>query len=386
METFTEETTLTAEPVVKAKNSVSSPIRWSQVLALTWLSASIAVSWIAYHNFQEPLLEKFGFQHLGKFVLIAQTVILLTVPPLAGRLGDLYRLKGGNHLPVVMAGIGIVAMIFMSVATTIAISPEGIFRWLFPVLVTLWLIAMNIFHAPALAGLEDMAAADKMPVAVGLLTLITDLTYSLEPIIVPAAQSVGAPVTFAAGGILIFLSGMFYRSKMGRVYANGMNREIGARTRVSRSGFVQVFINGALLGTCVTFVQEILPDLEFTRQMNVDGNTLAAATLAITAVLAFFAGKIAVRFGWQQAFIPVVSVALLFVMFLLMPLPTWIFMPMLLGFVTATAFASVTALPSSFAELRPEHKALGIGLFLAGTELVAGLMRLGVLDFLKSNP
>ncbi|WP_250630644.1 MFS transporter [Rhodoflexus caldus] len=375
MANLANQATFTATPTVHAP--VSPAIRWSQLIALTLLSASIAISWVAYHNFQEPLLAQFGFEYLGRFVLVAQTVILLVVPPLAGRLGDRYRAKGGNSLPVVMAGIGIVAMIFMSVATTIAISPDGIFRWLFPVLVTLWLIAMNIFHAPALAGLEDMVSAEKMPVAVGLLTLVTDLAYSLEPVIVPIAQAIGAPVTFAAGGILILLSGILYRNEMRNVRTGSMqsSRQI---KEISRSGFVMVFINGLLLGICMAFIQEILPNMEIVRQAVIGGEQLAAAILAMAAILAFFAGRIVVQLGWQNVFIPIACLTLLLIAAFWLPLPSWLFALVLGAFVISMAFASVTALPSSFARLRPEHKALGIGLFLAGTELMAGMIRLGL--------
>jgi MFS family permease len=375
MANLANEATFTAKPVINAPDSPA--IRWSQLISLTLLSASIAISWVVYHNFQEPLLEKFGFQYLGRFVLVAQTVILLVIPPLAGWLGDRYRTKGGSSLPVIMAGIGIVAMIFMSVATTIAISPDGIFRWLFPLLVTLWLIAMNIFHAPALAGIEDMVSAEKMPVAVGLLTLVTDLAYSLEPVIVPIAQAIGAPFTFAAGGILILLSGILYRNKMSNIRTDSMNSSRQAQ-QVSRSGFVMVFINGLLLGMCMAFIQAILPNLEVARQAVIGGDQLAAVVLAMAAVLAFFAGRVVVKLGWQNAFIPMVCLALLLTAAFFAPLPSWLFALVLGAFIVMMAFASVTALPSSFARLRPEHKALGIGLFLAGSELMAGLIRLGL--------
>jgi MFS family permease len=375
MATFANEATFTAQPVI---NAPASPvIRWSQLISLTLLSASIAISWVAYHNFQEPLLEKFGFQYLSKFVLIAQTIILLVIPPLAGWVGDYYRIKHGNSLPVIMAGIGIVAMIFMSVATTIAISPDGIFRWLFPALVTLWLIAMNIFHAPALAGLEEMVSAEKMPVAVGLLTLVTDLAYSLEPVIVPIAQAIGAPITFAAGGILILLSGILYRNKMSSIRKSSLPTGKQAQS-VNRSGFVMVFINGFLLGICMAFIQAILPNLVIARQAIIGGEQLAAVVLAMAAVLAFFAGRVVIRLGWQKTFIPVVCLALLLTGVFFAPLPSWLFALVLGLFIVAMAFASVTALPSSFARLRPEHKALGMGLFLSGSELMAGLIRLGL--------
>jgi len=377
MENLVSNATFTATSAVSSSSSTS--IRWSQLISLTLLSASIAISWVAYHNFQAPLLEKFGFQHLSRFVLIVQAIVLLVIPPLAGALGDRYRKKGRSNLPVVMAGIGIVAMIFMSVATTIAISPEGVFRWLFPILVTLWLIAMNIFHAPAIAGLEDMVSAEKMPIAVGLLTLVTDLAYSLEPIIVPIAQTVGAPITFAAGGILILLSGILYRNKMGSLYtgsAKDSNNIITHQT-VSRSGFVMVFVNGVLLGICMAFIQDILPNLQIAQRAIVGGDQLAAAILAMAAVLAFFAGRVAVSFGWQRSFIPIICVALLLTFVFSVTIPEWLFALVMGMFIVTLAFASVTALPSSFARLRPEHKAMGIGLFLAGSELMASLIRLG---------
>ncbi|WP_448518797.1 MFS transporter [Rhodoflexus sp.] len=377
MASLTNEATLTAAvPVVKPTGS--PVIRWSQLISLALLSSSIAISWVAYHNFQAPLLEQFGFQYLGKFVLIAQAIILFIVPPLAGALGDRYRQKGGSSLPVIMAGIGIVAMIFMSVATTIAISPDGIFRWLFPVLVTLWLIAMNIFHAPALAGLEEMVSIKNMPIAAGLLVFATDIAYSLEPVLVPIAQSLGAPVTFAAGGILILISGIIYRNQVGVQANKAIHQE---SQQAKKSNFVAVFFNGLLLGICITFIQEILPTLAIAQKSLIGGNQLAAAVLAMAATFALFAGRIVVRLNWQQYFIPIVALALLLMFTFFLEMPSWLSAIILGLFITLLAFASVTALPSSFTRLRAEHKALGIGMFLAGSELMSSLIRAELLQF-----
>jgi len=98
-------------------NQISEPkINWKQIFSLGALNAAVVISWIAYHNYQPKLLEKFELTGLGTFLNVAQAIVLVFIPPLAGMVGDYFIRKNGNHFIVFMIGISVTAMVFMAVA------------------------------------------------------------------------------------------------------------------------------------------------------------------------------------------------------------------------------------------------------------------------------
>src|SRR5690349_9460566 len=96
--------------------SVSVKSSWNQIYGLMALNAAIVISWIAYHNYQPKVLELFHFQELSFFLVVAQAVILVFIPIVAGWLGDYIIKKNGNYFVVTTVGISVTAMVFMCVA------------------------------------------------------------------------------------------------------------------------------------------------------------------------------------------------------------------------------------------------------------------------------
>src|SRR5258708_27577572 len=99
--------------------SAAPRTNWSQVYSLLALNAAIVISWIAYHNYQPKVLEIFHFTELRLFLIIAQGLILVLIPPVAGIVGDYLIKKNGNRLVVFTVGISVTAMVFMLVAFTV---------------------------------------------------------------------------------------------------------------------------------------------------------------------------------------------------------------------------------------------------------------------------
>src|SRR5690349_14330010 len=195
---------------VASKQAVSAQeteIRWKQLWSLAALYASIIIGWIAYENYQPRLLVQFNFTDFTFLLMVAQGLILVITPMIAGRLGDRYRFEKGHRLPIISSGISFAAMIFMAVAFTLLGNPGEIFRWILPVLIVFWLAAMSVFTSPALSTMELFTPVDRLPHAMAVLTITGNLVYALEPVIVDIIDFLGAPVTFMIGGVAVFLSG-----------------------------------------------------------------------------------------------------------------------------------------------------------------------------------
>ena len=161
----------------------SRNIGWDKIFALAALDAGIIVSWTAYHNFQPKLLEHFHFEHLSRFVQIAQSIVMLLVPLLAGWATDYYRKKTGSGFSVFAVGISVASLVFMTVSFTISDQAFVSLVWLLPTLIVFWLISMNIFHSPANSILEAFTKSPELPLMMSVLVsakfLFTALNFAV---------------------------------------------------------------------------------------------------------------------------------------------------------------------------------------------------------------
>src|ERR1700741_4344697 len=101
METITIESSNLTQP----ENSVSK-INWAQIWSLAGLNAAVVISWIAYHNYQPKVVQGFGLKELSFFLIVAQAIILVIIPPIAGIIGDYMIKKNGKRFVVFTVGAG----------------------------------------------------------------------------------------------------------------------------------------------------------------------------------------------------------------------------------------------------------------------------------------
>lgn len=346
-------------------------IQWKQIWSLAALDLAILISWIAYHKYQPVLVAQFGFSDFVLPLLIAQGLILALTPPIAGRIADKMRKKGGNRLPMVNLGITLTAMVFMAVAATIFANPGGLLRWVFPLLVVIWLVSMNIFHSPALSTLELFVPANRLPGIMAIFAILADMTAAIEPSIVDIIDYFGAPLTFAAGGVLVFGAGYWFMRTLKQI--SPQQEENIKKDDLPTSNFPLVFILGLGLGTGILFFFELFPawlseDLPFLRDGSFNPNYFASLMIVFAAALSFPLSKIAERGDLQKIGFGALAIMLLG------GLIAWQVSgyASLIGYVifpAGFAMVSVTFLPLAFVKLRAEHSVFGIGLFFSGAEL-----------------
>ena len=214
---------------VESMAPTETSIHWKQLWSLAALYGSVIIGWIAYQNYQPRLLQQFGFTDFSFPLLVAQGIIIVMTPLIAGKLGDRYRFEKGHRLPIISSGISVAAMVFMAVAFTLLGDPGEIFKWMLPVLIIFWLIGMSIFTSPALSTVELFTPVNKLPHAMAILTITSNVVYSLEPVIVDIIDYLGAPITFIIGGVAVFLSGYALRKTSLGLFKQSGNREAQAQ-------------------------------------------------------------------------------------------------------------------------------------------------------------
>lgn len=246
-----------------SKDQATQTIQWKQLWSLAALYGSIIIGWIAYANYQPKLLVQFGFTDFALMLTLAQAVILVVTPPIAGKIGDRFRFEKGHRLPIISSGISFAAMVFMAVAFTLFSNPGDVFKWLLPVLIVLWLVSMSIFTSPALSTVELFTPVDKLPKAMAVLTIVANFIYAFEPVIVDIIDYLGAPLTFVAGGAVTLLSGYAMQKNSLGLFrqTNGHEPEPNIVMKAQKSDYGYIFLLGIILGITTAVMFTFFPEL-----------------------------------------------------------------------------------------------------------------------------
>jgi MFS family permease len=349
---------------------------WNQIYGLMALNAAIVLSWIAYHNYQPKVLELFNFKELTFFLVMAQAVILVFIPVVAGWLGDRMIKKNGNSLVVFTIGISVTAMVFMCVAFIVGSTEMINLTKALPVMIVVWLISMNIFHSPANSMLELFAPAKKLPAAMAMMVLTTDLIYALEPVVVNIVDWMGPVVTFASGGVLLVVSGYYFRSTTQHVNFSRDTVEASAK----ESNFMPVIIAGLAFGVVDALVKELLPNWLISKSdvqlpMHTSG-WFVFMVLIVAAVaawpLSFQVEKIGEKKGMTIGLVGgLISLALVYVM-------PWAYVALVMALIAGVflSLASVAAFPFALKNLSVKNVTLGTGIFFGCVEVTAGLINI----------
>jgi MFS family permease len=366
-----ETTTLASETVPSATESKTN---WNQVYSLLGLNAAIVISWIAYHNFQPKVLELFHFQQLSLFLVVAQALILVFIPPVAGIVGDYMIKTNGNRFVVVTVGISVTAMVFMLVAFTVGTATTLNLTAALPVMIVVWLISMNVFHSPANSMLEMFAPAKELPSAMALIVLTTEMLNALEPIIINVVNWLGPIATFALGGVLLMVTGYYFRRT---TKETKLVREHDP-VKVQESKYLNVLAAGLLLGVVTAFIKNYTPiwfaaksaSPAFTPSLIVSFILVVSALGAwpLSRFVEFYGIGKSLRYGL------VATMACLAFLYLVPGTPAFLVLCVVAGI--SYSLASVAAFPYALQNLCPTHTTLGAGVFFGSIELTDGVMNI----------
>jgi MFS family permease len=356
-------------------------IQWKQLWSLAALYGSIVIGWIAYQRYQPKLLVQFNFTDFSLLLVIAQGLILTITPPIAGKLGDRYRFEKGHRIPVITAGISFAAMIFMAVAFTLFSNPNEIFKWILPVLIIFWLIAMSIFTSPALSTMELFTPVDKLPKAMAILTIVANLIYSLEPVIVDIIDFLGAPITFMAGGVVVFISGYALKKNSLSLFSKQDNKEdahASISTNTQRSRFGYIFFLGIVLGIATTVLFNMFPEILQVKtgawMQTSNGKLLIVDILVLSAVVSWPISNLVNKVGMDRSFwISSVGIAISIVsIFVFQSTAIVVIMTMVFALMFATL--SVSSLPLAIKYSNYSQKVFCVGIFFSGVALPDGIV------------
>ncbi|MEP0986664.1 MFS transporter [Ekhidna sp.] len=358
-------------------NNNTKTLKWREVYSLAALNAAVVISWIAYHEYQPVLMENLGITHLVDFLIIAKAIILVTIPPLAGWLADRIMKKDGKYMIIFSVGIGATAMIFMVVATLVGTSHIMDVSGIIPFMIVIWLICMNLFISPANSMIEAFAPAKQLPIVVGVLFLVTELLYALEPVVVSLVTFFGDTLTFVVGGILIGGSGyIFHRVSRDEVLQRKTdlmkNDRVKSQSLVS---YLAILTIGLLLGVGKAFIIEFLPEYFSERfaSFAVSGSIISFSILGICAIGGFLISKKIAELDLRKVIMSSFVVLLIGVVTLILSGNVYLSLASALTIGAAFTIMNIGGLPYAIQNLSVRHVTYGVGIYIGASEVITGL-------------
>ena len=138
--------------IVKMPSSNSqTSILWRQVWGLAALLAAILFSFMAYGFYQPIILKNLGFVELAAGLGIAQGLMGAAIEPLVGKVSDRVLRQVGSRLPMITVGVTLAGLLFVVIGLLLQSHLPNGMRWLVPMLMTVWVMAMIVFRGPAIA-------------------------------------------------------------------------------------------------------------------------------------------------------------------------------------------------------------------------------------------
>lgn len=351
-------------------------LKWPEVYSLAALNAAVVISWIAYHEYQPTLIQKFDFHSLAEFLVGAKAIILIIIPVFAGYLADRMMNKNGKYFIIYTVGIGATAMIFMTVATIIAAGPLSAIKPALPIMIVLWLIAMNLFISPANSMIEAFAPAQQLPKVMGVLFLVTELIYSLEPLVVELVHFFGETLTFIVGGILISTTGfIFHKVSSDEVIQRKKEQSEHKSDKLLLPAVVAIILVGMELGIGKAFLTEFVPSHfnDHFAELKGYAEYISFGLLGLSAIIAFIISRYSQKLNITKTII--VSFITLVVAALLLLFVSNYIIAVFAAFVVAVSFSfvNISGLPYVFKNIPSKYITYGVGLFIGASEIFTGL-------------
>lgn len=357
-------------------NTNKASLKWPEIYSLAALNAAVVISWIAYHEYQPTLIEKFNFQSLAGFLVVTKAIVLVIIPVFAGWLADRLMNKNGKYFIVFSVGIGATAMIFMTVATIIAVGPLTAIRPILPFMIVLWLVSMNLFISPANSMIESFAPVQDLPKVMGVLFLVTELIYALEPLVVGLVRFFGDTLTFIVGGVLISGTGfLFHKVSSNEVIQRRQQQSDHKSDKLSISAVIAIMIVGLELGLGKAFLVEYVPNhfsVNF-EQIAEYADFISFGFLGLSAIFGFIISR---NFRGIPILKTLTVSSIVLVIGVIALLTAGHYMvAMAAGLVVAICFSflNINGLPFVFKSIPSKYVTYGVGVFIGASELFTGL-------------
>lgn len=353
----------------------SKQVLWLQVCGLGMVQGAITLSWVIYNFYLPKLLVQFGFpKSLAVSLLILENALAVIMEPLMGSLSDQKQRWFASRFPFITVGVLLSSALFIAIPCVATfVPPTTVLKYILPVLVVAWALAMTVFRSPVLSLLGRYALPKSLPMAASVLTLIggtigsfrfaaNDLLLNLGPIFIFVF---GSFVLLGSAAILRFI----HPPEI--VSTEPVDKHRAASPLpISIPALGSIFILG---GSFAWGYRLLFSGVgKFLKlQLNTDDIQLQMVIFGITAAVAALpAGVIAKKVGNRNAMLGGIGVAIL--LMLLLPF-VGANIIILAALAISTSFVVNGTIPFALEMVPPDRGGLGIGMYFGGVGLAMSI-------------
>jgi MFS family permease len=371
--------------------NVSEPdwkILWRQVAGLAAMLATIVFCWMVYEYYQPKILQNLGFLELATWLGVIQGVLAAVVEPVVGGLSDRIMRVGGSRLPLIAVGVTLAGSIFVIVSWIVERNlPEGL-RWLVPILMTLWVMAMIVFRGPAIAILQQLAPTELLPQANSLLVFVFALVGACHPIINLLLKNTGAGTTFILGAVALLVGAtLLWRSAPKHL---SLSTQEFPQASASIMSMFLTFAIGIGAGIEVNLMMAVVPKvLSQTSSLNLSSEYTASLILLIAAIATFPLSQLVAKLGGRRGMLAGLSMVTASIAIALLRETLFrqnIVFELLHVGIAGIAFGLVfiSMIPFALSMLSNGHEGLATGLYFGGGGLALAVLN-GVAQYFGNS-
>ncbi|WP_096587385.1 MFS transporter [Calothrix sp. NIES-2098] len=276
-------------------------ILWRQVWGLAALEAGIIFSWMAYSFYQPKILQKLEFVELAGWLGIMQGLLATVIEPFIGQFSDRIQQRFGNRLPMISVGVTLAGTIFVIVSLLVEQNLTGGIRWLVPALMTMWVIAIIIFRAPAIALLTQFVPVTELPQANAVLVFVFAFIGAIAPVLNIFIKNIGASMTFLLGAIALIMGGYILRSltPFHTLKPYPLNDEIPANTPTLL--LILIFVVGLGTGLEINLLMSLFPQELQLQFPGIRLEFITSGILIVAAIASMILGEWTAQIGANKA-------------------------------------------------------------------------------------
>ncbi|BAB78077.1 MFS transporter [Anabaena sp. FACHB-709] len=350
-------------------NSVNTrpEILWRQVWGLAALLAAIIFSWMAYKFYQPRILEELEFVGLVGWLGIWQGLLIAVIEPMIGGLSDRIQQRLGSRLPMISLGVVLAGVIFVAVSLLVQQNlPIGI-RWVVPVLMTVWVIAIIIFRAPAIALLTQFAPKSELPQANAVLVFVLGLIGAINPVLNICLDNMGASITFLVGAIALILAAYIMQlfTPKHSLHISSLNSEPTVKTPVQM--FILIFIIGLGTGIELNLLLSIFPQVLQIQLPNLTVEFIASAMLLVSAIVSVPLGDWTAQLGANKSMLLGLGAMTALMGLALLNDSDKLAIAFILAFGISFSLVFISMIPLVLSKVHPSRAGLGTGLYFGGS-------------------
>lgn len=343
---------------------------WSKIIGLSALQGAISLTWLIYNIYLPKLLISYGFSAtLAVSILIIENAIAIIVEPLFGNLSDRAYRWVASKFGIVSFGVILTSAISILIPTMVIFGDLfSAVRWILPMVLISWAIAMAIFRTPAISLIGKYASASELPIAMSYLTIVSILIGALKPLSQKFILGIGVEFAFAiASFVLLAATGLL------RYFDPSMNSNLPTTKRQP----IKIINVGILIAMGVGIawtsrtVMETLPKVLKAQLPQFDPIMMMVFISLAIAVSVLPGGRFAAKYGNQKLMLRgviAVLIGLLGMVFLPNPI---ILISAIMLFVCCFSWVANGAVPLAINLFPADRSGLAVGLYFSG--FAAGL-------------